>query len=86
MGGCGSLFTNLCCQETIAGKYSVRHFSGTQQALENGQLARAFWSPGTGNPAGGPAKVKSDMVTSLRMPQSGPFCPGVPRPLEGAPS
>ena len=83
MGDCESLFTHLKTKKMAAEKYLVRHFLSIQQALEEGDLENAYWPPGTENPADGLTKVRSDMVTPLRLLESGGFCPGQLRPLKG---
>ena len=45
-----------------AEKFLVRRFSGSKQALEEGDLDNAFWLPGAENPADGLTKVRSDLV------------------------
>ena len=64
--------------------YLARQFLGMHQALEYGELDNIFWLPGTENPAGCPAEVKSSMAPCFRMLQSGSLRPRALRPLEGA--
>ena len=66
-----------------AEKYLVRHFLSIQQALEEGDLENAHWLPGTENPVDGLTKVRSDMVSPLRLLESGRFCPRQLRPPNG---
>ena len=80
---CGSQFTHLNTRQMIAEKNPVRHFSSTQQALEEGDLENACWLPGTGNPAEGLTEVRSELVPLLRLLESGGFRPGQLRPLKG---
>ena len=50
---------------------TVTSFLSVQQALGEGGLEKANWLPGTGNPDGGLARVRSDMVPLLRLLESG---------------
>ena len=70
---CGSLFTSLETKNMIAETYLVRHRAIIQQALGEGDLENVYWLPGTGNPAGGLTKVRSDMFPFLRLLESGGF-------------
>ena len=63
--------------------YLARQFLGMHQALEYGELDNIFWLPGTENPAGCPAEVKSSMAPCFRMLQSGSLRPRALRPLGG---
>ena len=82
---CGSLLIRLRSKESITEKYGVRRPLGKQQPLVNREMDNVFWLPGTGNLAGGSAKVKSDTIPLSRMLQLGFFCPGALRRLTGAP-
>ena len=53
----------------------VRHFLSIQQAWGEGDLENAHWLPGTGEPADGLTRVRSDMVPPLRLLESGRFYP-----------
>ena len=45
-----SLFTGMTTRQTIAEKYSARHFLRTQQSLEPAELGNAYWLPSFDNP------------------------------------
>ena len=81
--GCESLSSHLKTKKMITEKYSVRHFLSIQRALEEGDLEKAYWLPGTENPAGGLTRVRSDMVPLLRLLGSGGFRPDQLRTLRG---
>ena len=78
---CEGLSAHLRNEEAVAETRLARHFLGIRQALGRKDLDNVFRLPGTGNPAGGPADVKSDMVPLFRMLQLGTFRPGAPRPF-----
>ena len=59
---CESLSTRPKARKMAAEKFLVRRFSGSKQALEEGDLDNAFWLPGAENPADGLTKVRSDLV------------------------
>ena len=63
-----SPFTHSKAKRAVAEKYSARHFLSVQQFVEEGDVDNVHWLPGTGNPAGGLAKVESGVVFELRMP------------------
>ena len=69
----------------VAEKCLARHFLGTQQSLDSGDLDNDYWLSGLENPADGSTRVKSNMATWLRPLVSGAFHPGVLGHLEGAP-
>ena len=79
---CGSLFTLHKTKKRIADKYLVRHFSRIQQALETGDLEKAYCLKGTENPADSLTEVRSGMVPLLRLFGSGGFCLGHFRTLK----
>ena len=60
----------------IGEKYLVRHFLSIHQALGAGEPEGAYWLPGTGNPAGGLTKVRSDVDPLPRLLEFGGFCLG----------
>ena len=70
----------------VTGKFPVRRFLGTQHVLEQGGLRNVCWPLGLGNPADGLTKVKSDVATLLRLPESGTLNPDTLRPLRGVSS
>ena len=49
----------------IAEKYLARQVSSIQQALEEGELDNAYWSPEAANPVDSPTNVRSDIVRPL---------------------
>ena len=68
----------------IAGKSSARPFLRTRQAFGEGELDTANLVPGTGSPADGLTKVRSEMVPLvLLLLESGHSNPGSLRPLRG---
>ena len=77
---CESLPANLKTKKMVGEKYVVRHFLGTHQALEEGDLDNAS----TEVPADGLTEVRGDMVPLLRLLESGCFSPGSLRPRKGA--
>lgn len=68
---CESLFNCPKTKNLISEKYLVSHLHIIQQALEQGELGDVYWLPGTGNPANGLAKERSDVVPHLRTLASG---------------
>ena len=58
------LFTHLETKKMIAEKYAARHFSGTQQTLEENEVDNAYWAPEAENPADGLTNVRRDMGPS----------------------
>ena len=54
--------TYLKTKKMLNDKYSARHFLRIQQAFGEGELDNVHWVPGTGNPADGSTKVRSDMA------------------------
>ena len=80
---CESLFAHLETKKMITEKYPGRYFLITEQAAEEGDLDNAHWLPGSGNPADGSTKGRSDMAPFLRLLESGRFRPGSLRPLKG---
>ena len=68
---CETLFTHLQNKKLIAGKFPVRHFLATQQAIGLEELGNVYWLPGLGNPADGLTKIKSDLAPRLRLLGSG---------------
>ena len=72
---CESLFTRRGTRQTIAEKYSARHFLRIQQSLEPAELGNANW-----NPADCLAEVEGEMVPILRLLEPGAFGPGMFRP------
>ena len=47
---CESVFTRLKNKKIIAGKFLIRHFLASQQALETQETGNEYWLPGLGNP------------------------------------
>ena len=83
MEDCESLFTHLKNKEIVTEKYLVRHFRSTQQFIEGGDLDNVYWIPGTGNPADGLTKTRTEMGPILALLATGRFQPGLLRPLKG---
>ena len=54
---------------------------GVQQSPGNKKLDNVFWVRVLEDPAGGLAKVRSDMVSFLRFLESGTVSPGILRPF-----
>ena len=71
----GSLATYLRTNAAISDKYLACHVLESQQGLGNETLGNVFSPPGANSLAGGPANVRRDIVSLLRMLQSGSFCP-----------
>ena len=46
-------------------------------------MENAYWLPGTENPADGLTRVRIDIVSLLRLPESGCFNPGRLRLIKG---
>ena len=63
--GCESLVTHHNTGKLIAEEYRVRHLLIVQPAAGGGYLQNAYWLPGKENPAGGLAKVRSDVVAPV---------------------
>ena len=83
LGDCKIPFPQLETRKAIADKFLARRFLIAQQALEVGEQDNGYWLPGTGNPADGLTKVRSDLAPLLRLLDSGGFPPGHLRPLKG---
>ena len=78
---CGGPFTHLRSEKTIAGRFLVRLFLGTERALSNNEFDNVNWLRGIENPADCLAKVKSEMAPLRRMLQAGSLRPAALRPL-----
>ena len=61
----------------------ARRFLAAQQAIEIQELGNLYWIPRRENPAGGLAKLKSDLLPLLRHMETGSYNPGHLRPLQG---
>ena len=83
---CGSLFTHLGTNKTVAEGYLAQRSLGSQQSLDINELRTASWLPGTDNPADGLTEANSDTTPLLRLLESGTFRPGALRPLRRASS
>ena len=70
---CGSLFTRVVTQRTVAEGYLVRRSLGIQRASGNRELDNMYWLPGSETSADGHTTAKSDMASLWRLPQSGSF-------------
>ena len=80
---CGGPLTCLKTKKMIAGKCLARRSLSTQQSLGEGELDNIYLVPGTGHPADGPSRVRSDMAALLRLLESGHVNPGSLRPKRG---
>ena len=85
LGDPESIVTRLRYEEAVAEQYLARNLPGVQQASGNNESGNVYWLPGTGNPTGDPANVKSDALPLLRALQSRTLCPGALRQMRGAP-
>ena len=85
LGDPESIVTRLRDEEAIAEDYLARNLRGAQRALGRNESGNVYCLPGTENPAGDPANVKSDALPLLRALQSRTFCPGALRQTRGAP-
>ena len=77
---CEGPSANLLDKKTITQKHLARNSLGIQQSSESKELGNVYLLPHLGRPADGLAEVKSDMAPLLRLPESGAFYPGIPRP------
>ena len=66
-----NIFTRMRTRQTIAEKYSARHFLRMQQSLEPAELGNAYWLPGLENPAECLAEVKGERAPILRLLKPG---------------
>ena len=80
---CERLLTHLRNKKAIAEMYVARHLLGIRKDLDNGKPGNVSWSPAPELPADGLTRVGSAVAPFSRLPQSGPFRPGAPRPLRG---
>ena len=55
-------------------------------AFSGHPTGNVYWLPGSGNPADGSTKTKSDMAPLPRPSESGAYTPGALRPLKGVAS
>ena len=69
----GSLFTYLTKSKSIM---------SIQQSLEEQKLNNVFWIPGKETPADGLTKMHSEILSVLRLLESGTYNPGMLRPLK----
>ena len=53
-----------------------------QQALEEQELNNVFWIPGNENDADGLTTMHSEILSVLRLLESGTYNPGMLRPLK----
>ena len=80
---CESLGTHSGARKMTVEMFPARHFLGTQQDLEEGDLGNAYWLPGAEDPSGGLTKVRNEMVPLLWLLESGEFNPASLRHLKG---
>ena len=62
---------------------TIAPYESSNRKSEDKELDNIYWSPGTGNPADGMTRMKSEMSPMLNLLEFGEFHPGVLRPLLG---
>ena len=62
---------------------TIAPYESSNRKSEDKELDNIYWLPGTGNPAEGMTRMKSEMSPMLNLLEFGEFHPGVLRPLLG---
>ena len=62
---------------------TIAPYESSNRKSEDKELDNIYWLPGTGNPADGMTRMKSEMSPMLNLLEFGEFHPGVLRPLLG---
>ena len=65
---------------------TIAPYESSNRKSEDKELDNIYWLPGTGSPADGMTRMKSEMSPMLNLLEFGAFHPGVLRPLLGVSS